>query len=190
MEILIPAPRGGLNPQNQPVSEKNWKTKNGQFEKFVTTPQQQVNNISRPPSNPESPTMSAKPSLPIISQDEEDEVHETYNHNSGCNPSSFPPPIPPMKYHLRSTDRNKQYNLLSRATNLINSVLIEEPRNDTRFQQLILHLHADETPQQQVTPSFYDATTPPYFANAIVDPDTGKELEYHQLIKMEKYKQR
>ena len=107
------------------------------------------------------------PSLPCITQDENDEPHQNNEYNSPLQP---------------------RYSLRSRANIIANSVIIEEPTNVTNFNPARKLGKPPVTEKNKLWPQDPNQYVPPYLANAIVCPDTGKELEYRHLIKSEKHK--
>ena len=81
-----------------------------------------------------------------------------------------------------------RYSLRSQANIIANSVIIKEPTNVTNFNPARKLGKAPVPEDQQLWPLEPHQYIPPYLANAILCPDTGKELEYRHLIKIEKHK--
>eukprot|EP00957_Ditylum_brightwellii_P183661 13989633-Ditylum_brightwellii.AAC.1 len=93
----------------------------------------------------------------------------------------------PVEEIIQPVAAQRRYNLWERATHIINSVIIEETPNVTssklppkhigQYSEAIQHLLHTEHASDQI------------FAGAVIDPDTGKMLEYRDLIRHEKYKE-
>ena len=116
-----------------------------------------------------APEKSTDSAIPIITQEANDD-----NNDEGEMPQETP------------TCRHR-YRLRSLSQQLINSIIITEPRNVTYFKNPRA-LGSPPTNEIIHPPAFEDPLVPLNFANAILDPDTGKEMEYRHLIKDQRYK--
>ena len=190
LPVLTNSPSEGGKSGISQVHENAKVSKIGEIEKFTTPQPQRNKKVTIARNNPTTPTMSAQPTIPVISQDEDDvDLHSKENHLTMAPPRT-PSPSPTRNHHLRYDNAPKRYELRSRSSHRINSVIIEEPANVKSYKLPNIHDTDVHTPVASDPPCFYDNTIPPYFANAIIDPETGDALEYHQLIKRDEYKQR
>lgn len=130
--------------------------------------QHEINQEKIQPHLPVSPHPHPRNKIPCITQEEDEEIPENET--------------------IESVAPQHRYDLRSRAKLIVNSVIIDEPPNVTNF-SMPRKLGAPPACPGTPTCAFEEPCLPPYFANTILDPDSGKELEYRHLIKMDKYKE-
>jgi hypothetical protein len=87
----------------------------------------------------------------------------------------------------------RPYNLRNRAVNIINSVIFEETPNVTSTNTPPKHIgkYTEALKSIVLNEAFKAEMYAPkgLFAGAVVDPDTGKQMEYRDLIKHDKYRE-
>eukprot|EP00957_Ditylum_brightwellii_P197784 15067493-Ditylum_brightwellii.AAC.1 len=99
----------------------------------------------------------------------------------------------PMEDCVQPTLAPRQCNLRERATHIINLVIIEETPNVTSTTSPPKHIgkYTEAMKHLLITGTFKTELHLPngMFAGAVINPDTGKMLEYRDLIKHKKYKE-